>query len=73
MSSPDVGTYVGIYARESKSPYQQAFHCLLERATWKHYLEKLDQTEFGCPFDSPPATVDIKFVVNAFGVSPHCT
>ncbi len=54
---------------ESKDPAK-----FLWRGLWISYLDvSLDQAKLNRPFDSPPATVDIKFVVNAFGVSPHRT
>ena len=36
-------------------------------------ISDLDQAQFKRPFDSPPAAIDIEFVVNTFGMGTHCT
>jgi hypothetical protein len=33
----------------------------------------LYQAQFSCPFDSPPAAIDIEFAVNALGVCTNRT
>ena len=33
----------------------------------------LDQTQFGSPIDSRPATVDVEFAVDALGMRADCT
>jgi len=62
MSSPHVGISGG---ENQKTPPEKY------GGVWEFCVSGLDQTEFNCPFDSPPTAIDVEFVVNALGVSPH--
>jgi len=58
------------YSFMSFSPqtrHEPAFHSLLGRVKCSA-CKWLYQAQFNCPFDSPPAILDIEFIVDALGV-----
>lgn len=66
MSSPQVGISMGRFTGKMASPDVRIGK---EKVTWGIDLHvMLDQTEFDSPFDRRPATVDVEFAVDTFGM-----
>ena len=51
-----------------KNPAQQAMKCLFGQGYSAVLIKWLDQTQFGCPFDSRPAIIDVEFTVDTLGM-----
>ena len=57
----------------NKKPAQQAMKCCFGQGYKCGAIEWLDQIQFGCPFDSRPAIIDVEFTVDALGMCTHRT